>query len=481
MPTANRPAGDPMNSTRNIGVSRPARLRSARGAALFAVSLLAAMAPAFAQSFDIKKIDRSVVRVQHIFSYQNRQIPGIHGTGFVLNDEGYVVTNHHVIELSGKLPDGVKPLEIVIPDGSWSRRLKAKVIWTLKAHDLAVLHVPELRRPPVILSAAAAESSPEKGEPVYALGFPKAGDSGANEAALETSFTRGDVSKVAMGRGSKDGAERPIVQHSASVNPGNSGGPLFNQCGEVIAINTFAAQSTFKLVKDNKGETVAHGPAVSGVYYSPHIGSLIRFLVTEPDLRPVKFESTTQACSRSITRVPFWIYVAIGAVSAIALLSLTLALIRRRGSERAVRVVETYSQWIRRHGAVEARKKAPAPADPVPAAAGPGWVLKGKDTKGAAVHIALSRTEIEEAGKGAEKGLIIGRSKALCGKVIVDESISRRHARIVTSAKGLAIEDLGSSFGVSVNGKRIEPYKAVPLPPRAKVALGDVKLELSET
>jgi S1-C subfamily serine protease len=439
-------------------------------------------ASAAAQSFDIKRIDRSVVRVQHIFSYQNRQIPGIHGTGFVLNDEGYVVTNHHVVDLTGKMPDGVRPLEIVVPDGSWSRRLKAKVVWTSKAHDLAILQVPELKRPPVVLSAVSAEASPDKGEPVYALGFPKAGDSGANEAALETSFTRGDVSKVAMGRGSKDGAERPIVQHSASVNPGNSGGPLFNQCGQVIAINTFAAQSTFKLTKDSRGETVAHGPAVSGVYYSPHIASLIRFLVTEPDLRAVRFESTTQPCSRSITRLPFWIYVAIGGVSFVALLSLVLALVRRRGSERAVRVVETYSQWIRRHGAAEAGKKARAAPEAEAAAAGggPGWVLRGKDSTGKAVRIALPRAEIEEASQGAEKGLIIGRSKALCGKVIVDESISRRHARIVILGGGIAIEDLGSSFGITINSKRIDPYKAVPLPPKAKVALGDVKLELAD-
>jgi putative peptide zinc metalloprotease protein len=76
---------------------------------------------------------------------------------------------------------------------------------------------------------------------------------------------------------------------------------------------------------------------------------------------------------------------------------------------------------------------------------------------------------------------VIGRSKALCAKVIADGSVSRRHARIVALGKGLGIEDLNSSFGVTVNGKRVEPYKAVPLPSGATVTFGDVKLHLAET
>jgi S1-C subfamily serine protease len=436
--------------------------------------VLGSASAAGAQSFDIKRLDNSVVRIQHVFTYQGKQILGIHGTGFVLNAEGYIVTNHHVVDLAGKLPDGVRPLDIVIPDGSWSRRLAAKVIWTSKPHDLAILHVPDLKRTPVVLSAVASDTSPEKGEPVYALGFPKAGDSSGSQGALETSFTRGDVSKVGISRGIREGAERPIVQHTATVNPGNSGGPLFNQCGEVIAINTFAAQSTLKLTKDARGETVAHGPAVSGVYYSPHIGSLIRFLTTDPTLKPLKFTSTARPCSRSLTRIPIELYVAIGAVSLIALLSLSLAVARRRAPERG-RFVESYSQWLRRRGGAAGGtgRAAPIPADG-------GWLLSGSDGTGAPVRLMIGRNELADASQGAEKGIIVGRSKALCSKVIPDGSVSRRHARIVSMAKGLGIEDLNSTFGVTVNGARIEPFKAVPVPRKAKVTLGDVKLELVE-
>ncbi len=436
-----------------------------------------AASQAAAQSFDIKKLDRSVVRVQHVVAYQGKQILGVHGTGFVLNEDGYIVTNHHVVDLTGKLPDGVRPLEVVIPDGNWSRRLSAKIVWVSKPHDIAVLHVKDLKRPPVVLSAAASDASPEKGEPVYALGFPKAGDSTGSEAALETSFARGDVSRVAIGRGTKEGAERPIVQHTATVNPGNSGGPLFNQCGEVIAINTFAAQSTLKITKDARGETVAHGPAVSGVYYSPHVASLIRFLTTEPSLREIKFTTATAPCSRSGLRIPFEMYLAVAAVTLIALLSLVLAVVRRRGPEHVVRVVESYSQWLRRRGGAGA----PMPrGGPEPFAFEDGWVLEGTDGTGAPVRVLIGRRELADASQGAEKGVIVGRSKALCAKVIADGSVSRRHARIVVMGDGLGIEDLNSSFGITVNGRRIDPFKAVPVPKKAKITLGDVKLECLE-
>jgi hypothetical protein len=445
------------------------RAKAAGAAGLLAAATLLSGTSATA-AFDVKKLDRSVVRVQHIFLYQGREILGVHGTGFVLNEDGYVVTNHHVIDTTGKMPDGVRALSIVIPDGDWSRRLKATKVWSDPSFDLAILHVPGLKRPPVMLSAAPWQKL-EKGAQVFAFGFPKAGDT--TGATLETSFTRGDVSKTERARGTKDGAVQPIVQHTASLNPGNSGGPLFNQCSEVVAINTFAAQSTFKLTKGSGGEMVAHGPAVSGVYYSPHVSALVRFLTTHDDLKKIKFESNSAVCTTSASSIPYEMYVAIGVVSALALISLLLALSRKRGT---VQVIESYSQWIRRRGGSPMHTPPPAALGP-----GGGWILSGKDSNGEPVHIAIGRHELENASLGTDKGLVIGRSKALCAKVIADGSVSRRHARIVALGKGLGVEDLNSSFGVTVNGKRVEPYKAVPIPGGATVTFGDVKLHLAET
>jgi hypothetical protein len=443
---------------------------SRRGLAALAVATVAlSLAPAPARALDVKKLDRTVVRVQHIFLYKGREILGVHGTGFVLNDDGYVVTNYHVIDVGGKMPAGVRPLSIVIPDGSWSNRLKATVAWSNKAYDLAILQVPGLKRPHVVLSAAPWQKL-EKGASVFAFGFPKAGDT--TGATLETSFTRGDISKTEEARGTQEGALQPIVQHTASLNPGNSGGPLFNACGEVVAINTFAAQSTFQLTKGAGGQTVAHGPAVSGVYYSPHVSALLRFLTTDEQLKKIRFDSDSDVCDASSAGIPYEMYVAIGVVSLLALASLVLGLTRKQAT---VQVIETYSQWVRRRGA-GGPSHAPAP---VPGRG--GWIFSGKDGGGGDVYLAIARHELDSASRGADKGVVIGRSKALCAKVIADGSVSRRHARIVALGHGIGIEDLNSSFGVTVNGKRIEPYKAVTIPGGATITLGDVKLKVAQT
>ena len=73
----------------------------ARCLALF---LVAGLLAACSDAFDLKRNDESVVRVQHMFDYKGKQILGGHGTGFVLNDEGYVITNYHVVDVSEKLP-----------------------------------------------------------------------------------------------------------------------------------------------------------------------------------------------------------------------------------------------------------------------------------------------------------------------------------------------------------------------------------------
>ena len=77
------------------------------------------------KSFNIADLDRSVVRVQHQLTSNGKTFRGPHGTGFVLNAEGYVVTNHHVVDLTGKLPSNVKATLLYVPDGSWKKKLKA--------------------------------------------------------------------------------------------------------------------------------------------------------------------------------------------------------------------------------------------------------------------------------------------------------------------------------------------------------------------
>ncbi|GIE97444.1 S1C family serine protease [Paractinoplanes rishiriensis] len=144
------------------------------------------------------------------------------GSGFVFDDRGHIVTNHHVI--AGGSGGAVS---IVGSDG---RRLSAQVIGSDPSNDIAVLRVtPSAALQPL---GRADLSTVQVGEPVLALGSPL-GLSGTVTAGIVSAVDR----QVRLGGGARQSA----VQTDASINPGNSGGPLVNARGEVVGVNTAIA------------------------------------------------------------------------------------------------------------------------------------------------------------------------------------------------------------------------------------------------
>ncbi len=137
------------------------------------------------------------------------------GSGVIIDERGYVLTNNHVIS-------GADKIMVKLSD---ARELKAKVIGTDPKTDLALVKV-EAKNLPV---ATLGDSDRlEVGEWVIAIG---------NPFGLEHTVTVGVVS--AKGRsGLGTGTYEDFIQTDASINPGNSGGPLVNINGEVIGINT---------------------------------------------------------------------------------------------------------------------------------------------------------------------------------------------------------------------------------------------------
>lgn len=139
-----------------------------------------------------------------------------YGSGFIISKDGYVLTNHHVIEGAGKI--------IVHLDDR--RALEAKLIGSDPSTDVAVLKVKASDLP--ALSIGNSEIV-KPGQWVVAIGSP---------FGFDRSVTAGIVS--AMGRPSLDGSQRyvPFIQTDVAINRGNSGGPLLNTRGEVIGINS---------------------------------------------------------------------------------------------------------------------------------------------------------------------------------------------------------------------------------------------------
>jgi serine protease Do len=151
------------------------------------------------------------------------------GSGFVIDVDGYIMTNAHVVS-------GAQRVQILVPptnaDGSLATALSSKqdirparIVGITTELDLALLKVDGLKTPPLPL---ATYSTLNQGSWVFAFGSP---------GGLRNTLTHGIVSAVA--RQVDPDSPQIYIQTDAPINPGNSGGPLVNIRGEVVGINTF--------------------------------------------------------------------------------------------------------------------------------------------------------------------------------------------------------------------------------------------------
>jgi serine protease Do len=137
------------------------------------------------------------------------------GSGFIVDSEGYILTNNHVVE-------GADKVTVAMSTGE---EYEAKIVGTDPKTDLALVKVdPDKALPAVELGASR---DLKVGEWVVAIG---------NPFGLDYSVTAGIIS--AKGRNIGQGPYDDFLQTDASINPGNSGGPLFNLDGEVVGVNT---------------------------------------------------------------------------------------------------------------------------------------------------------------------------------------------------------------------------------------------------
>jgi len=151
---------------------------------------------------------------RQFFGDQPRRTVRSLGSGFIVNADGYVVTNNHVV-------DGATEIKVTLADG---RELAAKVLGRDPKTDLALLKIDATGLP---LIALGDSTQLQVGEPVMAIG---------NPFGLEQTVTTGIVS--ATGRVIGEGPYDDFIQTDASINPGNSGGPLINSKGQAVGINT---------------------------------------------------------------------------------------------------------------------------------------------------------------------------------------------------------------------------------------------------
>ena len=185
-----------------------------------ALILLLGLAACRGWAADVEQLEHSVARVI-------AELAGGVSTGSgAVVAPGRVLTNQHVINGGSRIVVGNRHSGGLKP---------AVVIWESAALDLALLKVDGLTLP----VAELASGKPNKGDPVIAMGYPGVSDYG-EDLTFEATVNRGVLSNFHREPWSGRGNGRPldIIQHDAPINAGNSGGPLFDDCGRVIGVNT---------------------------------------------------------------------------------------------------------------------------------------------------------------------------------------------------------------------------------------------------
>jgi S1-C subfamily serine protease len=218
----------------------------------------------------LKTAETSVVRVLVVYrGYGGVPLDTVGmGSGFVVAP-GYIVTNYHVVEVP---PEASSADVYIVPHkDSGATYQQVQVVKTWTEGDLAVLHADNLKIPPLKLYL-----SPYKNERVVSMGYPDVTDHLLNRTGTEllnptdAYVTQGSIALFAATN--PDGSRVETLFHTASINHGNSGGPLLNECGQVVGVNTWTAPST-----------VSAGGDVdisSGQFVATHVSALNSFLAS---------------------------------------------------------------------------------------------------------------------------------------------------------------------------------------------------------
>ena len=223
---------------------------SLRRVGIFSLAVVALPAALAATAPDSSTYDRAVVRV--VAQSAGGEILGT-GSGFFV-DQRHVVTNRHVVADERLPPDPL--ISIVLADGrDW---LPATVRWTDEGLDLAVLEVPPAQDNS---NLALRLTEPARGVDVYAVGYPGSADRASGDV-VQSTLTDGILSKPPFEArwGLPGSGLAQVLQHTAAISPGSSGGPLLDACGNALGVNTSGGLSEVHDASGNViGATTAQG------------------------------------------------------------------------------------------------------------------------------------------------------------------------------------------------------------------------------
>ncbi len=254
------------------GISGPPKLAHADDKAVVQPVALAAVVDPQLQPVNstkaLKSAETSVVRVLVVYrGFGGTPLDTVSmGSGFVVAP-GYIVTNYHVVEVP---PEAASADIYIVPhkdSGANYQPVHLVKSWT--EGDLALLQAADLKIAPLKLFL-----TPYKNERVVSMGYPDVTDHLLNRAGTElleptdAYVTQGSIALFASTN--PDGSRVDTLFHTAPINHGNSGGPLLNECGQVVGVNTWTAPSTVSAGGDVD--------VSAGQFVATHVSALNTFL-----------------------------------------------------------------------------------------------------------------------------------------------------------------------------------------------------------
>jgi Do/DeqQ family serine protease len=196
----------------------------------------------------------------------DKQVQKGSGSGFILNVDGRILTNAHVVE-------GADSVTVILKDG---RKFKGKVLGSDRVTDVAVVKIDAQNLPTVKLGNS---EQLQPGEWAIAIG---------NPLGLDNSVTMGIISATGRSSSQVGVPDKRVnfIQTDAAINPGNSGGPLLNHNGEVIGMNTAIIQGAQGLgfaIPINRAQQIAEQLSTKGKVEHPFLG--IQMIALTPEVK----------------------------------------------------------------------------------------------------------------------------------------------------------------------------------------------------
>ena len=198
------------------------------------------------------------------------------GSGFIITSDGLIVTNSHVLEGGGDT------VNVLLNDGT--EAVADVVGYDPEGIDLAAVKIRDGNNLPTLNFANL--DSVQIGQSIYAIGSPH---------GQYNTYTNGIISQI--------DSKRKIIQHSAAVNPGNSGGPLLNSRGEVIGVNTEILTSP--VIDPQTGEEIGRNAGFIGISFAIATDTVNNFLVAlEQGNAPMVAQAEEASNEASVASLP---------------------------------------------------------------------------------------------------------------------------------------------------------------------------------